>query len=163
MTLEGKTIAETATTLSQFILPSQANPIGTAHGGELLKMMDNCAAVCAMKHARSVSVTAGVDDVNFHAPVYVGNFATCNAHITYVSNRSMEVSVNIYAEDLLAGTKQCCMTAYFIFVALDENLQPKQVAAMILQNEAERKNFAEGKARMEERKKKPRVCWISLY
>lgn len=163
MALKEKTIAASATTLSQFILPSQANPAGTAHGGELLKMMDNCAGVCSMKHARSVTVTAGVDNVNFHAPVHVGNLATCNAHITYVSNRSMEISVNIYAEDLLAGTKACCMTAYFIFVALDENLQPKQLAPLVLQNEAERKNFAEGKARMEERKKKPRVCWISLY
>ncbi len=81
--LKGKTIAETATTLSQFILPAQANPAGTAHGGELLKMMDNCAGACAIRHARSVAVTAGVDNVIFHAPVYVGNLAICSAHITY--------------------------------------------------------------------------------
>ena len=43
MELEPKTIAESATSLSQIILPGQTNPAGTAHGGELLKMMDNCA------------------------------------------------------------------------------------------------------------------------
>lgn len=53
---EARTIAESATILSQIILPSQTNLAGTVHGGELMKMMDNCAGACATKHARSIAV-----------------------------------------------------------------------------------------------------------
>jgi acyl-CoA hydrolase len=163
MESEGKTITASATTLSQIILPSQTNPAGTAHGGELLKMMDNCAYACATKHARAIAVTAGIDTIHFHAPVYMGNQVTCKAHLTYVSNRSMEIAVSIHAEDLMEGTKQCCMTAYFIFVALDENMQPKQLDPIILQNETERQEFEAGRVRMAIRKETPKLCWIPLY
>ncbi len=163
MEQQEKTIAASATTLSQIILPSQTNPAGTAHGGELLKMMDNCAYACATKHARAVVVTAGIDNIHFHAPIFMGNQAICKAHLCYVSNRSMEIAVSIEAEDLMAGTKNCCMTAFFIFVALDENMQPKQLDPLILHNEIEQQEFEAGKARMAVRKETPKLCWISLY
>ena len=158
-----KTIADSAVKLSQIILPAQANPAGTAHGGELLKMMDNCAGACATRHSRAIVVTAGIDSINFHAPVMVGNLVTCSAHLTYVSNRSMEIAVTIDAEDLMEGTKQCCMTAYFIFVALDENMQPKQLEPLVIQNQAERIEYEAGQDRMAARKESPRVCWLPLY
>jgi len=161
--LEPKTIAESATTLSQIILPGQTNPAGTAHGGELLKMMDNCAGACATKHSRAIVVTAGIDNINFHHPVFMGNLATCSAYITYVSNSSMEIAVSIYAEDLLQGTKECCMTAFFTFVALDENMRPKRIPQLILQNDLEKIEFEEGKKRVAERKANPQVCWLPLY
>jgi len=161
--LEPKTIAESATTLSQIILPSQTNPAGTAHGGELLKMMDNCAGACATKHSRAIVVTAGIDNINFHHPVFVGNLATCSAYLTYFSNSSMEIAVSIWAEDLLQGTKECCMTAYFTFVALDENMRPKKVPPLLLQNDMERAEYEAGKQRVAARKANPQVCWLPLY
>lgn len=163
METQEKTIAASATTLSQLILPSQANPAGNAHGGELLKMMDNCAYVCATKHSRANAVTAGIDNVSFHAPVFVGNQVTCKAHLSYVSNRSMEIAVSIDAEDLIAGTKQCSMTAYFIFVAIDENLEVIQLDPVVLQTDTERSSFEAGEARMAVRKDTPKFCWMPLY
>lgn len=163
MDLEGKTIAESATNLSQIILPSQTNPAGTAHGGELLKMMDNCAGACATKHSRAIVVTAGIDNINFHHPVFVGNLATCSANLTYVSNSSMEIAVSIYAEDLLQGTRECCMTAFFTFVALGEDMRPKKIPPLALQNELERIEFEQGKQRVLDRKANPQVCWLPLY
>lgn len=163
MELAGKTIAESATTLSQIILPAQTNPAGTAHGGELLKMMDNCAGACATKHSRAIVVTAAIDNINFHAPIFVGNLAICKANLTYVSNSSMEIAVSIEAEDLLQGTKECCMTAYFTFVALDMNRRPQKVPPLILLNDAEKAEFEAGRQRSQERKANPQVCWLSLY
>lgn len=160
---DARTIAESATILSQIILPSQTNLAGTVHGGELMKMMDNCAGACATKHARSIVVTAAIDNISFHAPVFVGNVATCHAYLTYVSNSSMEIAVSIDAEDLMQGTKVCCLTAYFTFVALDEKLRPKRVPALILSNDIERDNFEAGRLRSLERKATPKVCWIPLY
>ncbi len=164
MESEAKTIRESVTTLSQIILPAQTNPAGTAHGGELLKMMDNAAGACATKHSRSIVVTAGIDNITFHSPVFMGNLAVCQAYITYVSERAMEIAVNIEAEDLIQGTKQCCMTAYFIFVALDQaTMSPKSIPQLNLLDEAEKQEFEAGKARMKERKESPRVCWLPLY
>lgn len=164
MELQAKTIAESATNLSQIILPSQTNPAGTAHGGELLKMMDNCAGACATKHSRSIVVTAGIDHISFHAPVFMGNLASGHANLTYVSNSSMEIAVSIDAEDLLQGTKQCCMTAYFTFVALNpEDMRSTRVPSLILENDLEREEFEAGRLRSQERKANPQVCWMSLY
>lgn len=163
MELAGRTVAETATTLSQIILPSQTNPAGTAHGGELLKMMDNCAGACATKHSRAIVVTAGIDNINFHAPVFMGNLASCHANVTYVSNHSMEIAVSIDAEDLLQGTKQCCMTAYFTFVALGSDMKPALVPPLILENEVEKQEYEDGKVRVQQRRANPQVCWMPLY
>ncbi|MGE5404629.1 MAG: acyl-CoA thioesterase [Candidatus Saccharibacteria bacterium] len=162
-TLQGKTIAESATTIAQVILPSMTNPAGTAHGGELMKMMDNAAGVCATRHSRAIVVTADIDEINFHEPVFMGNLATCHAHLSYVGKSSMEIMVNIDAEDLLTGDKRCCVTAYFVFVALDKDFKPVQLEPLILQNEFEKKVFEEAKERMRQRKERPKLCWTSFY
>ncbi|MGE5422259.1 MAG: acyl-CoA thioesterase [Ignavibacteriales bacterium] len=161
--IQGKTIAESATTLSQIILPGMTNPAGTAHGGELMKMMDNAAGVCATRHSRAIVVTAGIDEINFHEPVFMGNLATCKAHLTYVGRSSMEVRVNIDAEDLLTGDFKCCMTAYFVFVALDQDFKPVQLPPLVTENEAERRMYDEAKERMAVRKQTPKICWTSFY
>jgi acyl-CoA hydrolase len=75
----------------------------------------------------------------------------------------MEIAVSIWAEDLLQGTKECCMTAYFTFVALDENMRPKKVPPLLLQNDMERAEYEAGKQRVAARKANPQVCWLPLY
>ncbi|NLF44471.1 MAG: acyl-CoA thioesterase [Syntrophomonadaceae bacterium] len=161
--MEARTISESATSLSQIIMPSQTNPAGTAHGGELLKMMDNCAGAVATKHSRSIIVTAAIDGINFHAPVFMGNLANCSAHLTYVSNSSMEIAVSIDAEDMILGTRQCCITAYFTFVALGENMVPVKVPRLKLENAMEEEEYEAGRLRSISRKENPQVCWLSLY
>lgn len=158
-----KTIKESATDLSQVILPSMTNPAGTAHGGELLKMMDNAAGVCATRHSRAIVVTAGIDHVNFHEPVYMGNLVICKAYLTYVGRSSMEVAVSIYAEDLLQGINRCCMTAYYVFIALDMNMSPVVVPQLKLENDMDNELYEEGKERMRIRKETPKICWAPLY
>lgn len=162
-TLAPKKIADSSVRLSQLMLPSHTNPYGTAHGGEILKMMDNAAGACAMKHSRSVSVTAAIDDITFHEPVHMGNLVTCSAYLSYVSRRAMEVAVAVYAEDLMTGTERCCVTAYFAFVALNDKLQPVEVPPLELVNELEREEFEAGRLRMQRRKESPKVCWLPLY
>jgi acyl-CoA hydrolase len=162
-TVPGKTIADSATTLSQIILPSMTNPAGTAHGGELMKMMDNAAGVCATRHSRAIVVTAGIDEINFHEPVFMGNMATCRAHLTYVGRSSMEVRVNIDAEGLLSGEQRCCMTAYFVFVALDKDFKPIQLPPLVYADDTERQIAEEGRLRMQKRKETPKLCWTSFY
>lgn len=163
MVKKAGTIQASATTLSQLILPSQGNPAGTAHGGELLKMMDDCAGVCAQKHVRTIVVTAGIDHVDFHAPIHIGDQAICRANISFASKHALEVAVSITSENLFTGDTECCMTAYFTFCAVDESMHTKEIPPVVLETEEERKIFEEGKKRAEKRKQQPRVCWLPLY
>ena len=161
--MESRTVQSSATMLSQLVQPSQGNPAGTAHGGELLKMMDNCAGICATKHTRALVVTVGIDEVNFYAPVHIGDQVTCKANITFASEHSLEIAVSVTAEALLTGETECCMTAYFTFCAIDENMLPLAIAPIEITNEMEKNHFEAGRVRMDARKKNPRACWLPLY
>lgn len=54
------------------IQPPQTNNYGNAHGGELIKIMDEMAAISAMKVASDRCVTAHISEVEFHNPVREG-------------------------------------------------------------------------------------------
>ena len=119
--MEGKTIASSALEMSTVMQPNQANPAGNVHGGEIMKMMDNAAFVVAQRHARSNVVTARVDELIFHQPIFVGNLVTCHAYLTYVSRSSMEVIVKVEVENMYSESPgKCALTGYFTMVALNE-------------------------------------------
>ena len=63
------------------MMPSQANPNGNVHGGEIMKMMDSTAYAAARRYARSNVVTARVDELEFHLPILIGDLVTCSAEI----------------------------------------------------------------------------------
>lgn len=153
--MDGKTVSHSAATMAQVMLPSQANPAGNVHGGEIMKMMDSAAGVVVTRHTRSNSVTARVEGISFYRPIYVGNLVTVNAHLTFVCRRTMEVEFVVVAEDLATGLNTEALKAYFIMVALDQQGRPKEVPPLILETEEERRRFEEGRLRYEVRKKSP--------
>jgi len=123
--MEGKTVADSALAMSTLMQPNQANPKGNVHGGEIVKMMDNAAGVVAIRHACCNVVTARVDELVFHQPVFVGNLVTCHAFLTFVGRSSMEVIVSVEVEELYSESpNRCGLTAYFTMVALDTEGKP---------------------------------------
>lgn len=159
--MEGKTIAESALVMSAVMLPHQANVAGNVHGGEIMKMMDNAAFVVAQRHARSNVVTARVDELIFHLPIYVGNLVTCHAFLTFVGRSSMEVAVTVEVENLYSETPgECALTAYFTMVALDPDGKPLRVDQLNLLSDEERVRFEEGRARYEVNRGRKRECVI---
>jgi acyl-CoA hydrolase len=85
----------TAITMTQTMLPSQANYAGNVHGGEIMKLMDTAAGAAARRYARSNVVTARVDELQFLYPIFVGALVTCTATIAYVGSTSMEIVVTV--------------------------------------------------------------------
>ena len=71
--------------MSQVMLPHQANVAGNVHGGEIMKFMDMAAAAVAMKFSKGNCVTARVDELLFHLPIFVGALVTCTASLVYVA------------------------------------------------------------------------------
>jgi uncharacterized protein (TIGR00369 family) len=151
--LDQKMVEDSSLSMSAIIQPSQANPAGNVHGGEIMKLMDNAAYAVAQSHARSNVVTARVDELEFHQPVYVGNLVTCQARLTYVGRSSMEVAVKVLVDDLFCeASAKCALTAYFTMVALNVGGQPFRVPSLKLLTEEERNRFEEGRVRHEANK-----------
>ncbi|SHK79483.1 Acyl-CoA hydrolase [Selenomonas ruminantium] len=136
--------------LSEVMMPSQTNPNGNVHGGELMKMMDSTAYAAARKYSRSNVVTARVDELEFHIPILIGDLVTCTAEVIYVGHTSMEVAVNVEVEVLEADQgPQHALSAYFTMVALDRNGRPMAVPPLELETEEEKAAFEAAKKRHE--------------
>ncbi len=150
----GKTVSESEAETTLVMLPSDANPLGNVFGGMILKHVDLIAGLVAKRHAGHANiVTASMDSMTFSKPVYIGNALILNARINYVKRSSMEVEVQVEAEDLNKSQKVYTGTAYVTLVALDEKGKPTEVPKLILQNKEEQERYLEGEIRMEIRLK----------
>jgi acyl-CoA hydrolase len=136
-----------AAPLHQYMMPEHANPVGTVHGGLIMKMVDEAGAIAAMRHAQRPVVTIAVDSMTFKSPVHVGQLVTLQACITYVGRTSMEVAVRVLAEDPVRGLVTHTNSAYLVYVALDDNQRPTQVPGLLLETAAEREEFERGRQR----------------
>ena len=126
------------TVMARTMLPSDANPYGNVHGGEVMRLIDDCAGAAAIRHARTRVVTAFVDELSFLAPVYVGNFVTAKASVNHVGRTSMEVGVRVEAEDLETGNVVHVSSAYLVFVGIDEHGKPVELPPLIAETDEER-------------------------
>lgn len=149
-----KSPRESAAEMTEVMLPSDANPRGYVFGGVILKHIDLIAGVVAKRHTGAANiVTASIDRVNFLKPVRIGNALILNARLNYVGRSSMEIEVRVEAEDFEKGTRTLTGTAFVTSVALDENGKPMDVPRLLLENEDDKRRFAEGETRMKQRKK----------
>jgi len=150
----GRTVGHSAIEMAQLMLPHQTNPAGFVHGGELMKLMDNAAGVVAARHSRANPVTAMVEDINFHNPVRVGDLVLVHGKITFTSRSSMEVRIEVEAENLLTGKRLPALTAYYVMVAVSLEGKTVEVPPLIVITEEEEKLFDEGLTRYKSRKAK---------
>jgi uncharacterized protein (TIGR00369 family) len=152
MEQQEKTIANSRVTLSMLMGPQETNNLGNVHGGVIMRRVDEAGALAALRHARAPVVTVAIDSMTFVEPVLVGNLVMFNAEVTYVGRTSMEVRVEVIAEDPLRGTSRVTNTAYLVYVALDSNSRPTPVPPLHYINDEERLRGEQGKARQDYRK-----------
>jgi len=149
--MEGKKVSETSSTIVYQMLPEDANPAGNVHGGVIMKHVDTCAGVVAIRHARGNAVTASIDRLDFHSPVFIGNLLIVKASLNMVGRTSMEVGVRVEAENLFTGEVRHTASAYLTFVALDKKGAPAEVAPLILETDEDIRRNNEAKKRREVR------------
>lgn len=138
-------------TLNTLMMPEHANHLGNVHGGVIMKLADEAAAIAAMRHAQRPAVTVAVDSMTFKQPVHVGDLLTIQAHVSYTHKSSMEISVHVTAEDPVTGVTTHTNSAYLVFVALGPDGRSAPVAPLALSTDEERKQYAEGQMRQERR------------
>lgn len=142
--------------MARSMLPSDANPWGNVHGGEIMKLIDEAAGAAAQRHARSRVVTARIDELSFLAPVYVGDLVTARASVNEVGRTSMEIGVRVEAENTLTGKIVHVSSAYLVFVAIDEQGRPKELPPLAPETTDDRRRMAGAKLRRQLRAQRPR-------
>jgi acyl-CoA hydrolase len=104
--------------MAEIVLPEDSNSRGTIFGGRVLALIDKCAAIAAMRHAQSEVVTASLDSVDFHSSVRVGNVLVLKGRLNAVFRSSMEIEVEVLAEDPLTGSRRLTTRAFVTMVAM---------------------------------------------
>jgi acyl-CoA hydrolase len=139
--------------ITTFVMPHMQNVRGDLFGGELMALVDQAAAVAAIRHAGGAAVTASIERVDFRERIPVGALVTCAATVDYVGNSSMDISVEVYSERVSSGEKRHTHTAHVVFVALDDEGKPKRVPRLLPETDEERARYARAEAH---RKRKPK-------
>ena len=113
--------------LSRIMLPDDTNPLGNVHGGTILKLIEQAGAIVSARHCNNVengggktpliTVLARVEHMDFYQPMYVGEVAQLQAAVTYTSPHSIEVTVDVWAENILTGNRRHTNTATLWYVA----------------------------------------------
>lgn len=147
--MQEKAAKESYTEMNELVLPNDTNTFGNLMGGKLLYWMDICSAMAAQKHCNNVVVTASVDNVSFKRPVKLGEVVTIRAQVTRSFKSSLEVRMEVFAQNLPKGTKDKSNEAYYTFVALDEDGRPKPVPVLIPETDEEKRLYDEAQKRRE--------------
>lgn len=138
--------SDSTTIMNELVLPNDTNTLNNLMGGKLLHWMDISAAIAAQKHCNNIVVTASVDGVSFKESVQLGDVVTLTSRVTRAFNTSMEVFIEVYAQNIPKGEKFKCNDAYYTFVAINSRNKPIKVPAIDPETE-EDKTYYEGALR----------------
>lgn len=111
----------------QNVMPNHTNPLGTAHGGNVMKWMDTYGGLSAMRFAGENVVTARMDQVNFRRPIPVGHTAVVTSYVYAAGTTSIRVRLITEAEDPRSREKERTSSSFAVYVAVDENREPTPV------------------------------------
>ena len=127
-----KSVKDSLTVMTQIVLPRDTNNFGSLYGGKLLDWIDIVGSTVAMRHADHRVVTASIDSLHFLHPVRRGDIVILTGRINYVGRTSMEIEVNVEAENPLTDERKKTCTAYLTYVAVDEGGNPVPVSRLKL-------------------------------
>ena len=139
--------------ISTFVMPHMQNVLGDLFGGHLMALVDQAAAVAAIRHAGGPAVTATIDRVDFRERIPVGALVTCVGTVDYVGNSSMEITVEVYSERVSTGERRHTHTAHAVFVAIDGQGKPTRVPRLVPESPEEKARYERARAHREAMKR----------
>src|SRR5437764_10985725 len=151
---QGRSIAYSRSTTRRLMELIDANAHGNVHGGVIMRLVDESAAIVAIKHSqRPTVVTARVERFDFLAPAFIGDVVSVHCEMHYVGRTSMEVGVEVMAEDIITGEVRHIASSYVIYVALDENRKPTPVPPLVPADDEEKALIEQAHNRRKRRQK----------
>lgn len=139
--MKAKAAKESLTIMNELVLPNDTNTLLNLMGGRLLHWMDIAAAIAGQRHSNRIVVTASVDNVSFKHPIKLGDLVTIQAKVTRAFHSSIEVRLDVWAENIPTGSRVKSNEAYYTFVAVDQSGRPIPVPAVIPETDEEVKLF----------------------
>ncbi len=138
--------------MSEVMQPQDANFLGKVFGGSILAKIDLCAYATSSRFSGTICVTASFDRVDFHEPIEVGELVTFVGQVSFVGRTSVEVTIEIFAENVMLGTRRHTNTARVTMVALKDG-KSVEVPRLICETREDKIRFLQGKLRRELRVK----------
>lgn len=135
------------TEMTVLVTPEMSNFSGKMHGGELMKLLDQVAYTCAMRYCGNYVVTLSVDKVLFKQSVVIGELLSFRASVNYTGRTSMEIGIQVIAENLEEGTVRHTNTSYFNMVSVNKEGNPIPVTPFEPTNDEEKKRWHEAENR----------------
>jgi len=152
--LKGKTPGQSEIEMTQLVLPNDTNIRELIRRAADMHWIDIAGALAASRHSNKVVATVALDSLDFRHPVRLGEMVILKARLTWVGRTSMEVTVDVYAENMKTGNTILTNKAFITFVALDDDGKPTEVPPLILETEEERRVYKEAEKRREYRLKR---------
>jgi acyl-CoA hydrolase len=148
LVLPGRPVSASRTEMTELVLPQDSNLLGNILGGRVMHLIDIAGSIAAHRHCHRQVVTASVDHLDFLNPVRVGDLMVLEAQVNRAFHTSVEVGVEVFSEDSVAGVRKHTTQAFLTFVALDEAGRPVPVPPLIVKTREERRRYREaGKRR----------------
>ncbi|MFB6178907.1 MAG: acyl-CoA thioesterase [Halorientalis sp.] len=130
----------------EMVQPNHANNLNTAHGGNVLKWMDEVGAMSAMRFSGEICVTAHMDEVNFKRPIPVGDIALVKGYVYDSGRTSVDIRTRVFREDPRTGQQELTTESYMVFVAIDEQREPTTVPDLTVSSDRGEELLAEAVA-----------------
>ena len=106
---------------------SDLNINGNIFGGWVLSQMDIASGITAAKEAKGPVATVAIEAMKFHSPIKVGDVVSVYTKITKVGNTSILIHIDVMANDINDHKGRKVTEGTFIFVAIDEDGNPRPV------------------------------------
>jgi acyl-CoA thioesterase YciA len=108
-------------------MPADTNANGDIFGGWLLSQMDVGGGVFASKLAKSRTVTAAIEAMNFRKAVYVGDLVSVHANLVRIGRSSITVHLEAWVIRRKDRQSLLVTDGNFTYVAIDDQGRPHPI------------------------------------
>lgn len=129
---EGTTPRETFRFLAA---PTDVNWGGNAHGGIVMRWIDEVARACAMNWCGADAVAVYSGGIHFLNPIHIGDIVELEARLIHTGPHSMHIAVHVRARSPRETTWRDTTQCMSIFVTRDESGRASTVPQLVLASE----------------------------
>lgn len=135
----------------KLVNPEDTLALNAMHGGRLLYLLDELSGITAIRYAKGVMVTAGIDATDFVSPIWVGDILEIHTAITYVGRTSIEITVKALTQDPSGQRRKHATTSHFTLVHLGTDGKPKEVPPFEPKEDWQKELFERARMRRKQR------------
>jgi len=110
-------------------MPADTNPYGGVFGGWLMGQMGLACGSFASRRTRGKAILVAADEVRFPGAMAVGDELSVYVELLKQGRTSLRLKAEAIARERDGDSEKTVATGEFTFVALDENNQPREIAA----------------------------------